>query len=89
MGCRATDARIEQGTVFIEGRNIYDKGVDPKAVRKYVGIIHQRPIVFPMSIIENVLFHASCEFSALPVVAVQVYSQCRRKHEKQNTHCYA
>jgi len=52
------DARIEQGNVFIEGQRIYDKGVDPKTVRKYVGIIHQRPIVFPMSIMENVLFGA-------------------------------
>jgi len=52
------DARVEQGNVFIEGKKIYAKNIDPKAVRKYVGIIHQRPIVFPMSIMENVLFGA-------------------------------
>jgi phosphate transport system ATP-binding protein len=52
-------ARIVSGTVVFRGENLYAPAVDPRAVRKSVGIIHQRPVPFPMSILENVLFGAS------------------------------
>ncbi len=48
-------ARAE-GTVEIEGQNIYAAGVDPVNVRRRVGMVFQKPNPFPtMSIRDNVL----------------------------------
>ena len=45
-----------EGEVLLEGKNLYDKDVDPVAVRRDVGMVFQRPHPFPtMSIRENVL----------------------------------
>jgi phosphate transport system ATP-binding protein len=45
-----------QGTVEIEGVNIYGPGVDPVGVRRHVGMVFQRPNPFPtMSIRDNVI----------------------------------
>ena len=45
-----------EGEVLLEGKNLYDKDVDPVAVRSDVGMVFQRPNPFPtMSIRENVL----------------------------------
>ena len=52
-------ARVAAGTVSFRGQDLYAPSIDPRAVRKAVGIIHQRPVPFPMSILENVLFGAS------------------------------
>ena len=52
------EADVSAGTVYYHGRNIYDLKVDPQIIRKHIGIIHQRPIIFPMSILKNVLFGA-------------------------------
>jgi phosphate transport system ATP-binding protein len=47
-------ARVE-GAVELSGRNLYDKDVDPVAVRRTVGMVFQRPNPFPtMSIFDNV-----------------------------------
>ena len=46
--------RVE-GSVVLDGQNIYDDGVDPVAVRRVVGMVFQRPNPFPtMSIRDNV-----------------------------------
>jgi phosphate transport system ATP-binding protein len=43
------------GSVLFHGRNIYDVGVDPIALRRRVGMVFQRPTPFPtMSIRDNV-----------------------------------
>ncbi|MCL2468600.1 MAG: phosphate ABC transporter ATP-binding protein PstB [Micrococcales bacterium] len=48
-------ARVD-GTVTIDGVDLYGPGVDPVAVRRQVGMVFQRPNPFPtMSIAENVL----------------------------------
>lgn len=48
-------ARV-QGTVLMDGVDLYGAGVDPVAVRRQVGMVFQRPNPFPtMSIAENVL----------------------------------
>ncbi len=48
-------ARVE-GTVAIDGVDLYGPGVDPVAVRRQVGMVFQRPNPFPtMSIADNVL----------------------------------
>ena len=45
-----------EGEGLLEGKNLYDKDVDPVAVRRDVGMVFQRPNPFPtMSIRENVL----------------------------------
>ena len=45
-----------EGEVLLEGKNLYDKDVDPVAVRRDVGMVFQRPNPLPtMSIRENVL----------------------------------
>lgn len=52
-------ARVAGGTVSFRGQNLYAPAIDARAVRKAVGIIHQRPVPFPMSILDNVLFGAA------------------------------
>jgi phosphate transport system ATP-binding protein len=48
-------ARAE-GTVLLDGQNLYGPRVDPVAVRRKVGMVFQRPNPFPtMSIYDNVL----------------------------------
>ena len=48
-------ARVE-GSVKLEGQEIYGKDIDPVAVRRHVGMVFQRPNPFPtMSIADNVL----------------------------------
>jgi phosphate transport system ATP-binding protein len=48
-------ARVE-GTVAVEGVDLYGNDIDPVAVRRQVGMVFQRPNPFPtMSIAENVL----------------------------------
>ena len=47
--------RVE-GSVFLDGQDLYGPGVDPVAVRRKVGMVFQRPNPFPtMSISDNVL----------------------------------
>ena len=44
------------GEVLFDGRNIYDKGLDPTQLRQRIGMVFQRPNPFPtMSILDNVL----------------------------------
>jgi phosphate transport system ATP-binding protein len=48
-------ARVE-GTVELNGEDLYGAGVDPVAVRRKVGMVFQRPNPFPtMSILDNAL----------------------------------
>jgi phosphate transport system ATP-binding protein len=47
-------ARV-QGTVLLDGKDIYARGVNPIAIRRHVGMVFQRPTPFPtMSIRDNV-----------------------------------
>ena len=46
------------GTVAVEGQNIYDKGIDPVEVRRRIGMVFQKPNPFPRSIRENILYGA-------------------------------
>jgi phosphate transport system ATP-binding protein len=48
-------ARIS-GKILLDGRDVYDKGVDPVLLRRRVGMVFQKPNPFPtMSIRDNVL----------------------------------
>ncbi|MCC6102609.1 MAG: phosphate ABC transporter ATP-binding protein PstB [Atopobiaceae bacterium] len=46
----------EQGTMLLEGSDIYGEGVDPVDLRRRVGMIFQQPNPFPKSIYDNVAF---------------------------------
>jgi phosphate transport system ATP-binding protein len=57
--CRMND-RIEnfriEGNIFIGGTDIYRSDIDVYALRRKVGMIFQKPCVFPISIYENAIF---------------------------------
>lgn len=44
------------GVVNLDGKNIYDPGVDPVELRKNVGMVFQKPNPFPMSVFDNVAY---------------------------------
>jgi phosphate transport system ATP-binding protein len=47
--------RVE-GSVAVDGQDLYDRGVDPVDVRRQIGMVFQRPNPFPtMSIYDNVV----------------------------------
>lgn len=46
------------GEVLWHGHNIRDRSVDPDALRARIGMIFQQPVVFPGSILDNVVFGA-------------------------------
>jgi phosphate transport system ATP-binding protein len=45
-----------EGRVHFRGTNIYDRTIDPVAVRRYIGMVFQQPNPFAMSIFRNVAF---------------------------------
>lgn len=49
------NVRIE-GTVLLDGEDIYDKKVDTTLLRKRVGMVFQQPNPFPMSIYDNIAY---------------------------------
>jgi phosphate transport system ATP-binding protein len=48
-------ARVE-GTILLDGEDIYDKRVDPVQLRAKVGMVFQKPNPFPKSIYDNVAY---------------------------------
>lgn len=49
-GCRVA------GSIYLDGYDIYDKGVDVILLRQKVGMVFQKPNPFPKSIYENVAY---------------------------------
>lgn len=45
-----------EGQIYMDGKPIYDKDINVVALRKKVGMVFQKPSVFPMSIYENVAY---------------------------------
>lgn len=45
-----------EGKLLLEGQNIYSRKIDIYELRKYVGMVFQKPNPFPRSIFENVAF---------------------------------
>jgi phosphate transport system ATP-binding protein len=45
-----------EGKLFLDGQDLYAKGVDPVAVRRRVGMVFQKPNPFPKTVWENVAF---------------------------------
>lgn len=55
MNDRLKNFHIE-GSVLVDGLDIYRPDTDVYALRRKVGIVFQKPCVFPKSIFENVIF---------------------------------
>jgi phosphate transport system ATP-binding protein len=49
------ETRVE-GTVALDGQDIYQRGTDVVSLRQRVGMVFQRPNPFPKSIFENIAF---------------------------------
>ncbi len=49
------DARVE-GSVLLDGEDIYAGGIDPVTIRHRIGMVFQRPNPFPKTIFENVVY---------------------------------
>ena len=47
-----------EGSVSLEGQDIYAKNIDPVEVRRRVGMVFQKPNPFPRSIRDNILYGA-------------------------------
>lgn len=45
-----------EGTVTLDGENIYDPRVDTTLLRKKIGMVFQQPNPFPMSIYDNIAY---------------------------------
>ncbi len=45
-----------EGTILLDGEDIYDKQVDTTLLRKKVGMVFQQPNPFPMSIYDNIAY---------------------------------
>lgn len=46
------------GEILFHGQEIHHRSIDPDALRERIGMIFQQPVVFPVTIAENVLFGA-------------------------------
>jgi phosphate transport system ATP-binding protein len=47
-----------EGSILLDGQDLYDAKTDPVAVRRRVGMVFQKPNPFPKSIFDNVAFGA-------------------------------
>ena len=50
------DDCIVEGSILLEGQDIYDRNVDVAELRRRVGMVFQKPNPFPKSIYENVAY---------------------------------
>jgi phosphate transport system ATP-binding protein len=48
--------KVTAGETLFKGINLYGPKVDARIIRKRICMVHQKPVAFPMSIGENVLF---------------------------------
>lgn len=55
MHDRTPDARVS-GEIWFQGQNVLDRQTDVVTLRRRLGMIFQKPVVFPKSIFENVAF---------------------------------
>jgi phosphate transport system ATP-binding protein len=57
MNDLVTTFRLE-GSILLDGQDLYASGVNPVALRRRVGMVFQKPNPFPKSIFDNVAFGA-------------------------------
>jgi phosphate transport system ATP-binding protein len=56
MNDRIPEARIQRGSIEVEGMNVHDLDLDPVLLRRRVGMVFQKSNPFPRSIFENVAY---------------------------------
>ncbi|MDE1837048.1 MAG: phosphate ABC transporter ATP-binding protein [Euryarchaeota archaeon] len=67
-----------KGKVLYQGRDIYDAQVNPVLVRRRIGMVFQRPTVFPTSVYENVAFGLRLDGESEEVIEKTVVSALHR-----------
>jgi phosphate transport system ATP-binding protein len=67
-----------QGSIIYLGQNIYDPRVNPVMVRRRIGMVFQRPTVFPTSIFENAAFGLRLVGEEISVIEKSVEEALRR-----------
>ncbi len=67
-----------KGTVRYLGQDIYGAQVNPVLVRRRIGMVFQRPTVFPTSVFENVAFGLRLDGESEDTVEKAVVSSLRR-----------
>ncbi len=67
-----------KGTVRYLGQDIYGAQVNPVLVRRRIGMVFQRPTVFPTSVFENVAFGLRLDGESEDAVEKAVVSSLRR-----------
>ena len=70
--------RIE-GTILVDGVNIYDPRIDVVALRKRVGMVFQKSNPFPKSIYENIAYGPRIAGLRSKAELDQIVEQCLRK----------
>ncbi|MGR3570795.1 phosphate ABC transporter ATP-binding protein PstB [Brevirhabdus sp.] len=50
------DGAVVDGTILLDGHDIYDRAVDPVQLRAKVGMVFQKPNPFPKSIYDNIAY---------------------------------
>lgn len=50
------EGAVLEGEISFDGKNVYDRDVDETQLRKKIGMVFQKPCIFPKSIRDNVLF---------------------------------
>jgi len=66
------------GAILYLGQNIYDPHVNPVMVRRRIGMVFQRPTVFPTSIFENAAFGLRLVGEEISVIEKNVEEALRR-----------
>ncbi len=52
------DGTHSEGSITLQGKNIYEDGVDPVEVRRKIGMVFQKPNPFPKTIWDNIVWGA-------------------------------
>ena len=73
LGCRV------DGSLQLDGEEIYDSNVLPVEVRRKVGLVFQRPNPFPMSIYENVAYGPRRHGVASKAQLDEIVERCLRQ----------
>ncbi len=67
-----------EGEVLFQGVNLYDRKVDPVAIRRRIGMVFQKPNPFPKTVYENVLFGVRLYRRLSKAEADEIVERCLR-----------
>ncbi len=69
----------KEGTVLLDGEDIYSDEIDLIALRRRVGMVFQKPNPFPMSIFDNVAYGPRLHGERHKHVLAEIVEECLRK----------